>query len=148
MALVALVTMGLVLTIRVLHFLPIIFPSVAMVTMPGDKMVILTGDNAILIFIFTAVTPLAGEVVLRLCQVPQVFMIVSSVPMGLSDMPSEDLFRDIILPSLVAGVPVVLEPVAIFPGEIVTLFPVVSVLLTPMAPTAVDVVAKLSRHVL
>jgi hypothetical protein len=58
--------------IRVLHhihpllllssIIVIIFLSVAMVGMPGDVTVILTGDNAILIFV--AVAPLSGEVVL------------------------------------------------------------------------------------
>jgi hypothetical protein len=64
------------------------------------------------------------------------------VPVELSNMPSEDLFRDILLSNLAARVPVVLDPVAIFPGEVFTLFSVASVLLTLISP--VDVVTKLS----
>lgn len=63
------VAVGLVLIISVLHHSHpllllsiIILFSVATVVMPGDVMMILTGDNAILIF--TAVAPLSGEVVL------------------------------------------------------------------------------------
>lgn len=70
---VALVTMGLVLTIRVLHhvhplllfssiIIIIFFLFVAMVAMPGDVTVILSRENAILIFM--AVATLSGEVVL------------------------------------------------------------------------------------
>lgn len=66
------------------------------------------------------------------------------VPMGLSNMLSENLFRDILLPNLMARVPVVLDLVAIFPGEVFILFSVVSVLLTLIAPVAVDVMAKLT----
>lgn len=65
----AVVAVGLVLIIRVLHHSHpllllsiIILLSVAMVVMPGDVTVILTGDNAVLIF--TVVALLSGEVVL------------------------------------------------------------------------------------
>lgn len=67
---------------------------------------------------------------------------MSLVPTGLANVPSEDLSRDILLPNLVARVPVLSDLVAVFPGEVSTLFCAVSVLLTLVAP--VDVVAKLS----
>lgn len=67
-----------------------------------------------------------------------------SVPMDWPNMPSEDLFRHILLSSLMARVPVVLELMVIFPGEIFFLSSVIFVLLTLVPPMAVDVVAKLS----
>lgn len=67
---------------------------------------------------------------------------MSPVPVKLSNVSSEDLFGDILLPSLVARVPVVSDLVAIFPRGVFILISVASVLLTLIAP--VDVVAKLS----
>lgn len=67
---------------------------------------------------------------------------MSPVPVKLSNVPSEDLFRDILLPNLVARVPVALDLVAISPGGVFILISVASVLLTLIAP--MDVVAKLS----
>lgn len=63
--------------------------------------------------------------------------------MELSNVPSEDLFRDILLPNLMARVPVVLDVVSIVPGEVFIFFSVVSVFLTFIGPVAVDVVAIL-----
>lgn len=65
------------------------------------------------------------------------------MPVELSNMPSEDLFGDILLPNFMARVPVVLDLVAIFPGEVFIFFSVVSVLLTLIGSVAVDVVTIL-----
>lgn len=83
---------------------------------------------------------------------------MASVPMGLLSMLCEDLFiRDVLVCDLMALVPVALELVIVFPGDIFVLFSMVSVapelmptfcgnilILISMASVAVDGVAKLT----
>lgn len=163
----ALVSVGLVSVLSgdtplLLIFPIILFSSVALVYMPDDTMMTLTGHNFVLILILVAMTPVAGEVVPMLGRIIQVFVPMVSVPMGLLSMLCEDLLlRDILIPSLIALVPVALDSVTVFPGDIFIRFFVVSValelmptlcgnilVLMSMASLAVDGMAKLSRPVL
>lgn len=163
----ALLSVGLVSVLSgdtplLLIFPIILFSSVALVYMPDDTMMTLTGHNFVLILILVAMTPVAGEVVPMLGRIIQVFVPMASVPMGLLSMLCEDLLlRDILIPSLMALVPVALDSVTVFPGDIFIRFFVVSValelmptlcgnilVLMSMASLAVDGMAKLSRPVL
>lgn len=139
---------------RLLIFI-ILFLSVASVYVPDDMMLILTGHNFILILVLMAMAPAAGGVVPGLGRIVRVLVPIASVFVGLPSALCEDLLvRDVLVSDLMALVPVALDLVTGFPGDVFVLFSVVSVppesmpalygSILILTATAVSEVAKLT----